>query len=214
VAYVVGLGLLFAIVRRLPFLYGYLFVFLVCILADATCTGGWSPVPMATPAYTFFSVLFIILGDLRYFVLAERVSRMDETLGRSLRFSIPLSFAIPVTTEIMRQTMPIMQNDRVLYVVYEGAMVVLVLALDRFRFGPRAPNAELRRYIHELSLLFAGGYFGWAACDVLILLDVELAHLLRVVPNVVYYGAFLVLVYVRAPASLKHEAVSAAPRAI
>jgi hypothetical protein len=210
VAYVVGLGLLFAIVRRLPFLYGYLFVFLVCILADATCTGGWSPVPMGTPAYTFFSVLFIILGDMRYFVLAERVSRSDEGLLRTLRFSIPLSFAIPVITEIMRQTLPFMQNDRVLYVVYEGAMVVLVLALDRFRFAPRAADPALRRYVHEVSLLFAGGYFGWAACDVLILLDVEFAHVLRIVPNLVYYAAFLVLVYARAPAALKVQQKAAA----
>lgn len=202
VAYLVGLWLLFAIARRLPFLYGYLFVFLVCILADATCTGAFSPVPPNTPAYTASSVIFIILGDMRYFILGERVSRLDEPLGRTLRFSIPVSFLIPVTTEIMRQTMPIMQNDRVLYVVYEGAMVFLVLGLDRFRFGPRIQQPELARYIHAVSVLFASGYFGWAACDVLILLDIELGHLLRVVPNVMYYGAFLVLVYVRAPARL------------
>ena len=54
-----------------------------------------------------------------------------------------------------------------------------------------------------MSVLFASGYFGWAACDVLILLDIELGHLLRVVPNVIYYGAFLVLVFVRAPAPLR-----------
>jgi hypothetical protein len=203
VAYLVGLWLVFAIARQLPFLYGYLFVFVVCILADATATGGWSPVPMGTPAYTFFSVLFIILGDMRYFVLAERVSRLDESLGRTLRFSIPLSFAIPVVSEIMRQTLPFMRNDRVLYVVYEGAMCVLVLLLERLRFGPRVTDPALRRYLREVSWLFAGLYFGWALCDVLILLDVELAHLLRIVPNVLYYAAFLVVVFVRAPASLK-----------
>jgi hypothetical protein len=202
VTYLVGFCLLFAIARRLPFLYGYLLVFLVCILADATCTGAFSPVPPNTPAYTASSVIFIILGDMRYFILGERVSRLEEPLRRTLRFSVPVSFLIPVGTEIMRQTMPIMQNDRVLYVVYEGAMVFLVLGLDRFRFGPRARQPELARYIHRVSLLFASGYFGWAACDVLILLDIELGHLLRIVPNVMYYGAFLVLVFVRAPAAL------------
>ena len=65
VAYLVGLVLLFDIARRLPFLYGYLFVFLVEILADACATGGWSPVPLGTSAYTVFSVLFIVLGDYR-----------------------------------------------------------------------------------------------------------------------------------------------------
>ena len=48
IAYVAGLALLFAIARQLPFLYGYLLVFLVTILADATVTGGWSPVPLDT----------------------------------------------------------------------------------------------------------------------------------------------------------------------
>jgi hypothetical protein len=44
---------------------------------------------------------------------------------------------------------------------------------------------------------------------VLILLDIELGHLLRVVPNVMYYGAFLVLVFARAPAALTRLAASA-----
>ena len=43
-AYVAGLVLLFAIARRLPFLYAYLVVFLVEILADAVATGAWSPI--------------------------------------------------------------------------------------------------------------------------------------------------------------------------
>lgn len=210
VAYLVGLWLLFAIARQLPFLYAYLLIFVVCILADATCTGGWSPVPMNTPAYTASSVIFIILGDMRYFVLGERVSRLDEPLGRTLAFSIPISFLIPVVSEIMRQTLPFMQNDRVLYLIYEAAAGCLVLGLDRFRFGPRAPSPELARYVHEVSLVFAIGYFGWAACDALILLGVELGHLLRIVPNVLYYGAFLVVVFVRAPTALK-SGVSAAP---
>lgn len=208
VAYAVGLVLLWLVARRLPFLYGYLVVFLVAILADATATGSWSPVPLGTPAYTVFSVLFIILGDLRYFVLVERVTRPKDSLARTLAFSLPIGFLIPVSTELMRQTLPFMQNDRVLYAVYEGAMVVLVLLLDRFRFAPRAPGAELTRYVHEISLLFAGLYFGWAACDVLILAGVELGHLLRIVPNVLYYAALLVVIYLRAPSDLREGFVS------
>ena len=203
VAYVVGLCLLVALARRLPFLYAYLTVFLLLILADATVTGAWSPVPMGTPAYTAFSVLFIILGDLRYFVLAERVTEPERPFFRSLRFSLPISFAIPLATEIMRQTLPFMQNDRVLYVVYEGAMVVLVLALDRFRFARRSVDPALTRWVHEVSLLFAALYFGWASCDVLILCGVELAHVLRIVPNVLYYGALLPFIFARAPESQK-----------
>lgn len=206
IAYVAGLWLLIAIARRLPFLYGYLAIFLVAILADATVTGGWSPVPLDTTAYTVFSVLFIVLGDLRYFVLAERVTRPRDSLWASLRFSVPISLLMPVVTGIMTRTIPAMADTRVLYAVYEGAMGLMVLALDRFRFGAREVDAETRRWVHEVSLLFAILYFGWAAADVLLLAGVELGHLLRIVPNVLYYAAFLLCVYLRAPAAAKRGA--------
>jgi hypothetical protein len=210
VAYVAGLALLWALARRLPFLYAYLTVFLVLILADATVTGAWSPVPMGTPAYTAFSVLFIILGDLRYFVLAERVTRPTDTFLRTLAFSLPASFAIPVASEIMRQTLPFMQDDRVLYVVYESAMVVLVLSLQRLRFARRAVDPATTRWVREVSLLFAGLYFGWASCDVLLLCGVEAGHLLRIVPNVLYYGALLPFILLRAPPSQSQRAHASA----
>jgi hypothetical protein len=205
-AYVAGLIFLFVLARRLPFLHGYLTIFLVCILADATVTGGWSPVPLGTPAYTFFSVLFIILGDLRYFVLAERVTRPDASLLRTLGFSVPVSFVMPVATAIMTRTIPAMADDRVLYAVYELAMVALVMALARFRFARRQVDPALRKWVHEVSLFFAALYLGWGSCDLLILAGVELGHLLRIVPNVMYYALFLPVVWLRAPASLRAAA--------
>lgn len=201
VAYAVGLWLLWEIARRLPFLYGYLIVFLVLILADATATGAFSPIPLGTPAYTAFSVIFIILGDLRYFVFAERVTRPRETFWRTFAFSLPISFLIPVASEILRQSFTFMQDDRVLYIVYESAAGVLVLWLDRRRFGRRQIPPEIARWVHEVSLLFAGLYFGWAISDVLILCGAEIGHLVRIVPNVLYYGALLPFILLRAPAS-------------
>lgn len=201
VAYAVGLVLLWALARRLPFLYAYLVVFLVLILADATATGAWSPIAMGTPAYTASSVIFIILGDLRYFMLAERVTRPSDSFGRTFAFALPISFLMPVVNEIMRQSLVFMQDDRVLYIVYESAMVVLVLMLDRFRFGRRDVDPAVTRWVHEVSLLFAGLYFGWASSDVLILSGVEWGHLLRIVPNVLYYGALLPFILIRAPKS-------------
>ena len=205
-AYLAGLFLLFALAARLPFLYGFLIVFLVTILADATVTGGWSPVPVGSSAYTVFSVLFIILGDLRYFLLAERVTRPSEPFLRTLTFSLPVSLIMPVSTGLMTRTIPGMDDTRVLYIVYESAMAVLVLLLDRYRFRSRAVDEDVRRWVHEVSLLFASLYAGWAACDVLILCGVEAGHLLRVVPNVLYYAAFLIVVFWRAPTRFKAAA--------
>ncbi len=216
VAWVVGLALLFAIARRLPFLYAYLVVFLVEILADAVATGAWSPIPLGTPAYTFWSVVFIVLGDFRYFFLVERVTRPERPLGRVLAFTVPLSLAVPITTGVMTKVLPAMQDDRVLYVVYESALGLIVLGLDRFRLAHTEVPAPIRLWMHRVSLLFAGLYFGWAACDALLLAGVEVAHVLRIVPNVLYYGAFLPFVLFAAPEEARaipvREGAPVAPR--
>ncbi len=203
VAYVLGLALLFDVARRLPFLYGYLFVFLVEILADACATGGWSPVPLGTGAYTFFSVLFIVLGDFRYFYFAERATRLQQPWLRALLFATGISVIVPVVTAIMTRTIPAMQNDRILYLVYEPALGLIVLGLDRFRYARSTAPAPIRQWVHRVSLMFASLYFGWAFCDALILAGIEAGHVLRIIPNVLYYGAFLPFIWLSAPASMR-----------
>lgn len=210
VAYAVGIALLFALARRLPFLYAYLVIFTVTILADATATGSWSPVPLGTTAYTVFSVLFIVLGDLRYFVLAERVTHSNHTLMRVMSWSIGVSLIMPIASGVLTRVVPAMQNDRVLYLVYEAVMGCIVLGLDRFRYAPSTAPDEIKQWVHRVSLLFATLYFGWALSDLVILLGVEAGHLLRIVPNVLYYGAFLPWVFVTAPDSMRAIAQSKA----
>jgi len=203
VAYAVGIALLFALARRLPFLYAYLVLFTVTILADATATGGWSPVPMGTLSYTVFSVLFIVLGDLRYFVLVERATHPNDSLSRVMTWSVGVSLIMPAASGVLTRVVPAMQNDRVLYMVYEAVMGCIVLGLDRFRYAPSDAPDEVRRWVHRVSVLFATLYFGWALSDVVILVGMDVGHLLRVVPNVLYYGAFLPFVFVTAPESMR-----------
>lgn len=209
VAYVVGLVFLLvvarrvAVTRRAPFLYAYLLVFTVEILADACATGAWSPVPMDTPAYTFFSVLFIVLGDFRYFFLVERVTRLDTRVERPLLFAMCVSVVVPLVTGVMTKLIPAMQDMRVLYMVYEPALGLIVLGLDRFRYAKSDAPADIRLFVHRVSLLFATMYFGWAFCDLLIYNEIALGHVLRIVPNVVYYAAFLPFVFYAAPESLR-----------
>ncbi len=143
-------------------------------------------------------------------VTVQRVTVEDGTDPRfvaecvdTMRFATPISLVIPVVTGVMTRTIPAMRDDRVLYAVYESAMTVLVLALAHRRFGRRAVDEASIRWIREVSYLFAGLYAGWAACDMLILAGFDFAHVLRIVPNVAYYGAFLPFVLWRAPASWK-----------
>lgn len=207
VAYLVGLAFVLVLARRLPFLYGYLVVFTVEILADATATGAWSSVPLGTPAYTFWSVLFIVLGDFRYFFLAERMIDLDEPITRALVVAACTSLVVPLVTGILQRAMGL--DTRELYMIYEAPMAVIVLALDRFRFQKRIADPEVRVFVHRVSVLFATLYAGWAACDLLLYTGFPIGHVLRVIPNVLYYGAFIPFVYYAAPDSMK----SLAPKA-
>jgi hypothetical protein len=203
VAYLVAAAFALYFARQLPFLYGYVVFFLFEIVADATATGAWSPIALGTTGYTIASVVFIVLGDFRYFFLAERMSRLDEDATGPLLFALVVSLVVPLITGVMTRTIPIMADTRVLYMVYETALGVIVLALDRTRFRRANVPEDVRAFVHRVSMLFATLYFGWAICDVLIFTGLELGHVLRIVPNVLYYGAFVPFVYLAAPASLK-----------
>src|SRR5256885_17169721 len=62
-----------AIATRMQFLQGFLVLGAFEILADATLTGPWSPVPQVKALATAVPLAFVIIGDARYFLLVERV---------------------------------------------------------------------------------------------------------------------------------------------
>lgn len=203
VAYAIGLVTLLLLARRLGFLYGYVAVFLVEILADATVTGALSPIPSGTTAYTVGSVVFVILGDFRYFLLLERVARPAESLGRVVARALAISLIVPLGSGIASRFVPAMAaDDRVLYLVYELAAFALVVVLARRRLATTSAEPEERTFLRRVTALFAGLYAGWAAADVIILAGAEVGHLIRIVPNVLYYAVFVPFVLVTAPDSL------------
>jgi hypothetical protein len=200
VAYVAGLALLFAIARRLPFLLGFLVVFSVAILADATVTGAWSPLSSESPLYTPLSILFVILGDLRYFLLVERYASPSRPFAAVLSRALAISLLVPVATVLLREIVPAMGSSRVLFLVYELLLFALVLAYSRVRLRPAAAIGEPHRlFLSRVSAFVLVQYAGWAAADVLVLSGAEVGHLLRIAPNVLYYALFLPFVLVTAP---------------
>lgn len=203
VCYLACFAFLCWLVPKLPFLQGYTLSFLFCIAADATVTGSASPLSASSPAYTVFSVVFVVLGDFRYFLLCERITRPADPFQRVLRFAVPVSLLLPVIMGLLHRTVLATANDRAFYAVYESAMVVFVFWLARSRFSKRPVPPEVRAYLREVHFLFAGLYAGWALCDVLILNGVAVAHVLRIVPNVLYYAVFVPFVFMRAPAPLR-----------
>jgi hypothetical protein len=67
--------LAFAVARGLPFLRAYALLFTIEIMTDALLTGGWSPLGQGASAASALAVIFVVLGDWRYFLLLERYAR-------------------------------------------------------------------------------------------------------------------------------------------
>jgi hypothetical protein len=207
-AYIAALLLLTALARHLAFLAGFLVIFAAEIVADATITGAWSPVPTDSPWYEVFAIVFVILGDLRYFLLADWFSRPGASLARVLKFVVPISFAIPLLTGVGSRVIAVLAEPRVLFLAYEILLLLLVVALQSRVFGRReAPKAHAA-YVRRLSGFVAIQYLGWACADVLILSGHDVGHVLRIVPNVLYYAAFLPFVLAMAPPGALLRAVS------
>lgn len=161
--------------RRIAYVFGG--VTLLAIVLDAWLNGAWSP--LAGGAATAAGVTFVILGDARYF-LAQRLA-CGMPWRRAALHALALALVVPLASQLaVRVPFPDV-SSRVLFLIYE-AMALVWIALDawRHREHPRALVAfELTQYAL------------WILADVLLLASCEWAYALRIVPNVMYYCAFV-----------------------
>jgi hypothetical protein len=214
IAWLAGVITAIAFARRQRFLVGWFVIFLVAILADAWATGAFSRVP-ADRAW-IAGVVFVILGDLRFFVLAERYAR--GRLGRAgLWTAVGVAFLVPVATEILRRAVPaIGATSRYTFLAYE-VMFLVVALVARFVVYPArllgVVQAPVRRWVLSIASFEIAQYSLWVLCDVLILAGLEWALVLRIAPNALYYAAFLPFVVLRAPDAAWEDASGRASRA-
>ncbi len=191
------------------------------IVLDALATGSWSPIPEGTAASTAAGVVFVILGDLRYFVLLERYSLPGGAGGaaRVLGRALGLSLLIPVLFELLTVVLPtVFAEPRRKFLGYEVLFLGLLLGL-RFGLLPRrlaagAPGAGpgdggVRRWLLQLTTFEMVQYGLWVLADVIILAGARGGLLLRLLPNVLYYLAFIPFAYLTAPPSLRRSARAA-----
>lgn len=190
--------LVFAL-RRRGFFRVWGLVFGVTIAVDAWLNGPLSPIAEGSGWATASGVVFVILGDLRFFCAAE----WDGTRGALARAFV-LAWIVPVCSQLLRATVPaIAATPRLTYLAYEVLFLVVLalwylLVLRRRSPARRALAARLARF-------FAVQYALWAIADIVLLTlpppasDVGLA--LRLVPDMLYYVAFVPWVLVIAPAS-------------
>lgn len=159
---------------------GYVLVAALVAAADAWLGGPWSPLPATGALSTASVVLFVIAGDLRYF-LASRLGAVP--LRRALLCATALAFVVPVASQLgVRVPFP-HAPERVLFLAYEVGLLALVVVELR-----RTTRDAASRALFWFELL---QYALWIAADVVLLAQLEVGHALRIVPNVLYYCAFV-----------------------
>lgn len=198
--------------RATPFFAAWLALCGVEILVDAPLTSFISPLPPA--AVSALAIAFVLLGDARYYVLVERFSR-DPAPGsaawrgpllRGLGWGALVSLAI---APLARAAPALQANSRMIFLTYECMALAQALAW-RFAVIPRrmaafaSPEAAaVGRWLRAVTDFVIVQYALWALADALILWVHPVGFLLRVVPNVLYYGIFVGYVFARAPTGVR-----------
>lgn len=166
-------------------LRGVLLLFTATTALDAWLTGALSPLPSGSLLARNASIAFVIWGDVRLFVLLEKF-RSDASWSRAWLRAVPLAFVVPVIQAVAIRSFPdAFVEPRRIYLVYEAAFVLLASGLLAVRY-PRTWVAT------SLVGFFVVQYALWVASDVLILSGASAAFGLRLVPNAMYYGLFLI----------------------
>lgn len=149
-------------------------------------------------AATWVPLLFVLLGDFRYFFFVES-ARPDGRLAvgsKGLWTAAAWTLVVPIGAQLLVHAIGA-QEPRVLFLVYEVLFVALLFFMSRV-YLPR--HAKALRWT-RLMTRFGIAYYGlWAVADAIILFSgADEGFLLRVVPNLLYYGGFVPAVAWTAP---------------
>lgn len=200
-AWVFGLVAVGWLLRRAPpsSLRTVLLVITAETLLDAWLTGAYTPFVMDGPAFKNSAIAFVIVGDLRLWWLLERFRRPGVSWGRALARALPWTLLVPVLQVAALKLVPSQfPTGRHIFVLYEGAFAALCGVLLAGPYFRAAEPAE-GRYARQLTAVFGLQYLLWVTSDLLILSGQEWALGLRIVPNAIYYGVFVLLIGWLAP---------------
>jgi hypothetical protein len=184
-----------------PSLRRTLFVLGLLSLLDAWLTAnrvlGLGPLPAA--AASAVPLFFVLAGDFRFLFLLEAATARGGVAptARRVLAAAGLTAVVPLASQAVVLALPAALRGvpRVLFLVYEVGFALLTLALLARHPGPR--RAPWLVPVARFVLLYYGL---WAAADaVLLATGSDTGFLLRVVPNVLYYGGFLAAVAQAAP---------------
>lgn len=172
----------------------------VLSLSDAWLTSshvfGMGSLP--APLGSFAPLFFVLAGDARYLLLLTATTRDGriEARARSMLQAAGLTLVVPLATQLAMTAVPDSpQSSRVMFLIYEVAFTCLTLAL--LRWHPKTRSTPWLRRVSRFVILYYGL---WATADALILFGGQDAgFLLRVLPNLLYYGGLIAVIARLAP---------------
>lgn len=142
---------------------------------------------LGNAASSWVPLMFVLLGDFRYFLFIE-AARSDGTLAmnkKSFWIAGAWTLLVPIASLVVIRFVQL-QEPRMLFLVYEALFIALLLVLSSV-YLPKHTKAT--RWTRSATLLVFFYYGSWAAADALILfMDSDEGFLLRILPNVLYYG--------------------------
>ncbi|MGD8606239.1 MAG: hypothetical protein PVH21_03025 [Myxococcales bacterium] len=161
-------------------------------MADAWLTAddvfGIGPLPAG--ASSWLPLFFVLVGDFRYFFFLE-AARQDGTLvmrPKGVLVACAWTLVVPITSQVVVHAMG-SEEPRVLFLVYEVLFVALALGLYTSYLPKHANAVGWTRRVTLFVLLY---YASWAVADAIIVrTGADAGFLIRVVPNLLYYGGFV-----------------------
>ncbi len=183
-----------------------LMLFGVQLCLDNFLTGAWNPLPQHSSWNQPLAILFVILGDWRFFLLTERFAQRPVPKWQPWVVALAFALIVPViqgaAIALFPQAFPTLRHT---FLAYELLFLALAISWRAFVLPARLASTPhpVRNWLLELSYFEIAQYALWPLADVLILAGtdqgVEAGYALRLVPNTLYYGLFLAFAAWRAP---------------
>jgi hypothetical protein len=174
---------------------GYCVVLTTMSLLDAWLTGNQvlGIGSLTGAAASFVPLTFVLLGDFRYFLFVE-IAKPDGALSASAGAFIRAcawTLLVPLLSQLVLVGLG-SSDSRILFIVYELLFVLLAIGINRL-YLPRRSHALLwTRRVTNFVIVY---YALWATADALILVTgLDAGYLLRMLPNVFYYGGLVPMI--------------------
>lgn len=154
--------------------------------------------PLTGAAASFVPLAFVLIGDFRFFLFIES-AKQNGTVGPSVGAWMRASawtLLVPLGSQLV--VFALGSNEpRILFVIYETLFVFLSIGLAHV-YLPRRSHAL--QWTQRVTRFVIAYYALWAVADAIILTTgADAGFLLRMLPNVLYYGGLVPAIAWAAP---------------